>query len=167
VALRPFERLDVRLLIDAEDDGVLWWVQVEADDLGRLRGELGVIADAPAASPLELDAVLLQDQPDLVGGDITECLGHEPPVPAREAFPRWFVQYGQDPALRLFTVGPRPARPLQVLEAGQSLPGEAHPPGISRRQPDSFSLRNARRPFARGCGQDDPGSEGEALLGRL
>src|SRR5690606_37856343 len=97
VALRPFERLDVRLLIDAEDDGVLWWVQVEADDLGRLRRELGVIADAPAASPLELDAVLLQDQPDLVGGDITECLGHEPPVPAREAFRRWFVQYGQDP----------------------------------------------------------------------
>src|SRR5208282_4311092 len=47
VALRAFERLDGRLFVDGEHDGVVRRGQVEPDDVGRLGGEFGTAADAP------------------------------------------------------------------------------------------------------------------------
>ena len=35
VTLGTFERLDMRFLIDGQDDGILGWVQIEGHDLRR------------------------------------------------------------------------------------------------------------------------------------
>ena len=63
VAACALERLDGRLLIDAEHQGILRWIQVQPDHVGRLGGELRIRADAPGAVALQLDAFFAQHAP--------------------------------------------------------------------------------------------------------
>ena len=51
IALRPLQRLDRRLLVDTDDDGVLGRRHVEPDHIGGLGGELGIVALAPGFAP--------------------------------------------------------------------------------------------------------------------
>jgi hypothetical protein len=44
-------------------------MQIKAHDVGRLRGKLGVGADAPTAAPLQMKALAAQHPPDLIPGD--------------------------------------------------------------------------------------------------
>jgi hypothetical protein len=99
-ALGSLKGLDVRLLVHAQDYGVLGGVQVEPHDIGRLSGELGIRALAPAPPSLKLDPVPAQDAPDLVAGD-PQGLGQTGPVPARASLRGGVVQLGQDRFLRL------------------------------------------------------------------
>lgn len=62
IALRPFERLDRRLLIDADDDGVLGRRHVEADHVCGLGDKLAIVALAPRFASVEIDAFLAQEE---------------------------------------------------------------------------------------------------------
>src|SRR6202030_964267 len=53
VARRPFQGLDRRLFVDSEHQRVLRRVQVQADNVRRFRGKLGVGTDAPRAMPAQ------------------------------------------------------------------------------------------------------------------
>ena len=55
VALRPLQRLDGRLLVDADDDRLVGRGHVEADHIGRLGGEFGIVALAPRFPAVEID----------------------------------------------------------------------------------------------------------------
>src|SRR5947207_15584867 len=55
VALCALQRLNVRLLIDAEHQRILRWMEIECDHVGGLRPELRIRADAPTSLALQLD----------------------------------------------------------------------------------------------------------------
>ena len=44
IALRPFQGLDVRLLVDREYESALGRIKIEADDLRGLGDEIGIVA---------------------------------------------------------------------------------------------------------------------------
>jgi hypothetical protein len=69
--LGPLEGLDVRLLVHADDDGVVRGVEVESHDVGGLLGELGIGGHAPAAPALQRDTVDAQDAPHLRGRHVS------------------------------------------------------------------------------------------------
>ena len=117
VALGTLQRLDVRLLVNGEDDRILRRVEVERDDLGCLRSELRVRADAPGATALELDTVLAEHAPDLVCGDISQRLGEQPAIPRAIAIRRRLIQPGKDALLNRWAIRRRTPSPLLVLEA--------------------------------------------------
>ena len=71
--MSALQGLDVRLLVDADDHGVLWGIEIEPDDVRRLAGELGVGARTPAATPLEGNPPSGQNAPDLVLGDVPKA----------------------------------------------------------------------------------------------
>ena len=50
-----FQRLNVRLLVDRDDERALGRIEIEPDDLGGLGGKLGVGADAPRFAPGQVD----------------------------------------------------------------------------------------------------------------
>ena len=81
IALRPLERLDVRLLVDCEHERALRRVEVEADDLGRLGHEVGIVADAPRLLAVEVDLLGPQEAPDILIADVAQSpVATSPPV---------------------------------------------------------------------------------------
>jgi hypothetical protein len=66
--LRAFERLNGRLFVDREHDGVVGRGHVELDDLGRLGRKLRVVADAPRLAAREIDLVRAQGYLKLPNG---------------------------------------------------------------------------------------------------
>jgi hypothetical protein len=59
--LRAFQRLNRRLLVDAQHHGMLGRVEVQPDDIGYLRGELRIAADLVRPNQVRFEAVLSQD----------------------------------------------------------------------------------------------------------
>ena len=51
------EGLDLRLLIERKDQGVLGWMQVESNDGVEFVGETGVVAELEGLDPMGLEAV--------------------------------------------------------------------------------------------------------------
>src|SRR5664279_3260395 len=64
VTLRAFERLDRGLFVDRQYDGVLGRGHVEADDLGRLGHEVGIVAHAPRLAARNIDFLGAKKPPD-------------------------------------------------------------------------------------------------------
>ena len=85
IALRPLEGLDRRLLIDREDDRMVGRIEVEADDVGGLGGELGVARETPGFAPGEVDPLRPQKAPDVLVADVAEFLGEQRRGPARRS----------------------------------------------------------------------------------
>src|ERR1700730_3293285 len=79
---RPFQGLDRRLFVDAEHQRILRRGQVQADNIRRFRGKLGVGTDAPRAMPAQLNAVFAQHPPNR-GVRNTERRGQCPTIPNR------------------------------------------------------------------------------------
>ena len=55
IALRPLQRLDRGLLVDTEHNRLVGRCHVEANDVGRLSGELRIVALAPGLAAVEID----------------------------------------------------------------------------------------------------------------
>ena len=66
IALRPFQGLDVRLLVDCEHERALGRVEIEADDLDSLGDEIGIVAVAPGLLAVEVDLLGPQEAPDIL-----------------------------------------------------------------------------------------------------
>src|ERR1700730_5499027 len=65
----PLQRLDRRLLVDAQDQRMFRRVQVEPDDIGGFGGKLLVGADAPRPPAAQLHPLLAQQAPYRIVGD--------------------------------------------------------------------------------------------------
>ena len=127
IALRPLQRLDRGLFVDADDDRVLGRRHVEPDHVGGLGDELGIVALAPGFAPGEVDLLRAQEAPDILDIDVAERGRQQRPRPAGIARRRRLIQQRQDALARLppCTSAQRPARPF-------------------RRDPQAASRRSAR-----------------------
>src|SRR6516165_8050758 len=74
ITLGTLQDLNVRFLVHRQHHGILRRVQVDADDVRRLGSKRRVGADAPTASPGQLDTLLAQNAPDLPGRYIPQGL---------------------------------------------------------------------------------------------
>lgn len=94
VALRALQRLDRRLLVGGQNQGVFGRLHVEADHRGRLGREIGIVAFAPALAPGEIDLVGAQEAPDILHIDVADGFGDQRSIPARVARGNRPVEYG-------------------------------------------------------------------------
>ena len=111
IALGPFERLDVRLLVDRQHDGVVRRVEVEPDDLGGLGDEVGIVALAPRLARGEIDLLAAQETPDGLVRHIDQLSRQQRRRPAAVARRRRLIEQRQDPlaCLRSCSAASRPA----------------------------------------------------------
>ncbi len=82
IALRPLQRLDRGLLVDADHHRILRRRQGEGDHIGGLGGERRVLTLAPELAPGQVDLVCPQEAPDLLFVHIAERPGDQWPRPA-------------------------------------------------------------------------------------
>ena len=134
IALRPFQGLDVRLLVDREHESALGRIKIEADDLRGLGDEIGIVALAPGLPPVEVDLLGPQEAPDILVADVAQSLGHEPARPAGIALRRRPPQHRQNAAVRRLVILGRgaAARTRAIIETRQPLFGEADAPMAHR-----------------------------------
>ncbi len=78
-----FQRLNRRLLVDADHEGVLRRTEIQADNIRCLCRELWIRAHAPRTMPPKLDAFLAQDTPNRIIRH-AERLRQCPAVPANQ-----------------------------------------------------------------------------------
>ena len=107
VTLRALQRLDRRLLVDGEDQSVLGRLHVKADHRGRLGGERGIVALAPALAGGKTNLVSPQEAPDILHPDLAEGRGDQRPGPARIAGGNWLIERRQNAlvvGLRIFWI---------------------------------------------------------------
>src|ERR1700737_1318637 len=73
--LGAVERLDLALLIDREDDGMGWWIDIETDDVAQLVDKLRIGGKLELFHPMRLKAVRTPDALDGTRADIDD-FGH-------------------------------------------------------------------------------------------
>jgi hypothetical protein len=66
--LRPLQRLDRRLFVDTDDDGVLRRRDIEPNYIGGFGGEFGIVAFAPGFTPRKVDLLGAQNSAKLPFG---------------------------------------------------------------------------------------------------
>ena len=165
-ALLPLQRLNRGLLVDAQHQRVLRWIQIQADDIRRLRRKLRVGRNAKATPPGQTDAVLPQDPPDGIVTHVAEMLGQHAAVPTRKAGGRRPIQRGQNAALRLRVVAGRLARPRRILQPDHPRLRKAGPPLPGHRLAASHTHSDRLVAQAFGGQQHNPRAQHESLFGR-
>src|SRR5258708_38341825 len=86
--LRPFQGLNGWFLIDGKDERIPGRIEIKTNNVGSLARKLRVSGNAPTVTPFQFDALLAQNAPDLIGGNIGQMLCNQPPIPAPIAC-RW------------------------------------------------------------------------------
>lgn len=118
--LRPFQGLNSGFFIDGQDERILGRIQIKTNNVGGLAGKLRVSRNAPTVAPFQFDALLAQNVPDLIGGNIAQMLGNQPPIPAsiavggflsRSSNTRWTVTSSYLAGLPLRGASSNPAIP--------------------------------------------------------
>ena len=87
--LGAVERLDLALFVDRQHDGMGGRIDVEADDIAELLGELGVVGELECLHPVRRQAVGL---PDALHADRRRC---RPPWPSRGRSSAWSRRAGR------------------------------------------------------------------------
>ena len=82
--LGAVQRLDLALLVHAQDNRLVGRVQVEANDIGKLLGEAGVLGELEGPHLVRLEAVGVPDAVDR-GGAHPLCLRHRAATPVRRS----------------------------------------------------------------------------------
>ena len=131
--LRPSKRLDLRLLVHRDDDGVVGRVDVKADDVADLQLEPRVAGDLECLDPVGLQAVAVQDAEYRRDGD-PQSLRQRPQRPVTGVFRRRrhreFDQFTDlVPGYRLAAPSPGDV----AKQAVNTLDEEAVPPEPDRR----------------------------------
>ena len=138
--LRAIQRLDLRLLVDAEHQRLLRRVQIEPDDVGHLSIEVRIRAELEGFHSMRLQPVLLPDAVDRHVADL-QLTGQaaRAPVGGRLRGPH---RRGYDPGLvgRRYLPGPSAAMPR--MQSGQPLLEETAPPLAHGHLGKSKSLRH-------------------------
>src|SRR5277367_3589761 len=128
IALRAFERLDRRLLVDRQHEGAARWIEIEPDNLRRLGGERGIVTLAPRFARGQIDLLLPQEAPDVLHVDIAQARGNQRSAPAPVTRRHRGIKDRQDAF-----AGRRRVLGLRAPVAGLAQPSEprrgiAHPP---------------------------------------
>src|SRR4029453_15154142 len=118
-ALRTFQCLDGRLLVDADDDGLVGWRHVEADHIGRLGGELRIVAFTPRLGAVEINPLLAQEAPHVLLVNVAEFGGNQSACPAREPSRRRPLQNRKNAPACLGIISRRWAGTRSIRQAGQ------------------------------------------------
>jgi len=126
--LRPLQRLDGRLLVNAENDRFGGRVHIKADNIGGFLRKIGVVALAPGLARRQIDLVVPQAAPDILDIDIAQCLGQQRPRPPPKALGWRLVQQAQYPLVRCRRVERLLARMGLVLQPLKAVIGIAMPP---------------------------------------
>jgi len=79
--LGTLQRLNGWLLVYTDDDGIFRWIQVQSHDISGLLSKFRISADAPAMTPLKVNAVPTQYPPNVVRRYISQCPGQQSPRP--------------------------------------------------------------------------------------
>ena len=129
--LGSIESLDLRLLVAAQDDRVGRRIEVEADYIAELLGELGVAADLEAAHHVRLEAVLPPDPANRRSAHL-RSLRHVARAPLRSVGRRLLRRDAHDVGDLLGADGFRPTSAGRVLldardaQLGEPIAPEAH-----------------------------------------
>ena len=107
VALRAFKRLEGRVFVAGEHDGVVGRGHIERNTLGRLGREFGIVADAPGFASREINLVRAQEAPDILNVNVAERLGDQRTAPVGAAVRRSRIKHGQDAPAPYFASVPR------------------------------------------------------------
>jgi hypothetical protein len=164
VTLRPFERLDRRLFVDGQHDGVVRRRHVEPDDLGRLGNKVGIVAFTPGFAAGKVNLLSAKKPPDILNVDVAQSLGQQRPAPVGVALRRFFIEKRQNAR-----IVPRPVFGLRaplacLVEARHPSRRIANPPfgRCADRAADRSRDFTRRRAIARH--QHDPGALARAVL---
>ena len=80
--LGAVKRLDLAFLVDRQDHGVRWWIDVEADDVADLIGEARIVRQLELPHPMRLQAMAAPDALHRTDADAAG-LGHRRRRPVR------------------------------------------------------------------------------------
>src|ERR1700722_8154296 len=120
-ALRPFQGLNGRFFIDGKDERILGRIEIKTNNVGSLARKLRVSGNAPTVAPFQFDALLAQNAPDLIGGNIGQMLSNQPAIPASIAR-RWVsIKELQHPFDCNFIISGRLSATRRVLQSSDSV----------------------------------------------
>jgi hypothetical protein len=112
-----------------------------------------------------LNAVAVQDPPDVVARDIAQRPRQELGGPPGTPSGRLLIQRGQHPALHLSAVAPRRPRPRRIVQSRQSVRRKARAPLADRRRTHPIEPGNALSGGAGRRGQHNAPALRQSLLG--
>ena len=92
IALRPFQGLDRRLLIDTENNRVFGRRHIKTDHIGGLCRKIRIVALAPAFAPGQINLLFTQRPPNVLHIDVAQRPRDQWPVPARKPLGRRLVE---------------------------------------------------------------------------
>jgi hypothetical protein len=156
--LGSIQGLNLRLLIDAEDDGVCWRIDIEAHDVADLGGELGIVGQLEGADAVRRQAMGLPDALHR-GQAHARHLGHQPTGPVCRLAGRFPKRQGHDPVGHTLRQARRARRP--GLVAQQAFDARLHEPRLpspDRRLADAGRAHDRRRAQPVGRPQYNPGA---------
>ena len=112
---------------------------------------------APPASPtLQTDAMLSQNTPNLMLGNVSQGLGHQSAVPSRAALWWGSVQLGQNAPFPFPIIGSWSARARSILKTGHPVGGKSLSPQTHRGRTRTQGLGDlAGLLFLRRCSRSD------------
>ena len=158
ITLRSLQCLDRRLFVDAKDNGLRGWIDIQADNVGGLGCKLGIVALAPGFAGRQVDLVVSQEPPDILNANIAQRLGQKRSRPSRKSFRRRLVQQRKNPLVGRFRIDRLLARSRLVAETFKSMIGKAIPPETGN--PGLYAdFLGDRARAASGCSQQhNPGT---------
>ena len=161
---RSFERLDRRLLVNAQNNRIFWRRHVQASHIGSLCPKIRVITLAPARASAEIDFLLAQRTPNILHAGIAGFLGNQRPVPTGKTFRRGLAEHGADALAGRITVFRRSTGTRQIIKAFEPFTNKAMPPYADRTGRGIEFPHYLARASAPGSLQHDTYPEQMALL---
>src|SRR5271157_1075017 len=163
--LGAVERLNLALLVDAEDDGVSGRIDVETHDVAQFVDELWIVRELELARPVRLEAVRAPNALNGADGDASG-LRHHRPGPVRRLSGRVFQRQRDDPfgdfgAKRLDAGRPR----LVAKQAAEAFLHETLLPAPDAGLRFAGPAHDLVRADAIGAEQDDFSAPGVLLSG--
>ena len=154
--IQAVQGLDGRLFVHAKDGGMIRRVQVEADNVGGLLLEVGILAQHVTAQPVRLKAV---PSPNPRNGHVIGAEGRGQPAaaPVGGSVPRTTAGPLQNTRLKLCGIRPHFATLMTGHEPGQTACQKALSPALD--------IRSTALKLARDCTHSKPRAQRQNDLG--
>ena len=160
--LGALQGLALALLVDAQDQGMVGWIQVEANDVADLLDEEGIGRELEVLLPMGLEVERGPEALDRGLGD-PGGLGHGTAGPVRAAVGGLGLERLPDQCHDgVVRDGARPSRAVLVVEAHEALGTEALAPLADRLAADADPFRHRRIVQALGTQEHDLGAAHQA-----
>jgi len=134
--LGTFERLNLALFIDTEDEGFVGRIEVEADHVAQLLDEEGIGGELEAAGPMWLQSEELEESVDRALGQV-RLGGHRAHAPVRARLGLAGQRLGQEFCDGLVLDAARSAAAQLIVQTLQAMADEAVAPFADRVRSDA------------------------------